>query len=278
MTGEPPTIRYEYWSGAGNTFVLIDAAALPAWLTPAAFAPRACHPGRVAPAGTDGLLVVTGEQTGLWNRDGSSADFCGNGARCIAARRLRESGESEVHFRFGPFAVTGQRDGTCYAVTVPPPQLHERQPLPGELGSALAPFAADLLRLAWLEAGVPHLCLLLRGAPRAGCERGAARLRRHPFFGPGGTNVDLIWGPREGHGDLPVQLRTYERGVEGFTAACGSGAVAAAGFLLAGGQSTTLRMVVASGEALSVERNGPVWTLSGPAILLAEGALGLETG
>jgi diaminopimelate epimerase len=134
----------------------------------------------------------------------------------------------------------------------------------------------------WIDSGVPHAVLLLRGAPSfdlAGC---GARLRGHRHFSPHGTNVDLCW-PAERDAQR-YQLRTHERGVEGETLACGSGALAAAAALQAlwrpadapegtAGlqQPAELRLQVLSGAVLTVATGTDGWRLRGPAVKVFDG-------
>jgi diaminopimelate epimerase len=266
-------VRYEHWSGAGNTFVLIDASdARGARITTAALTRLACAPGRIAPCGVDGLLLADGMQVRLWNRDGSTARFCGNGARCFAARMLQRTRRERVAFRFGSHAIEGRRQGRGTRVSVPAPRALAR-PTRARLRRALAPIATEIDQLMLVQAGVPHLCLWLRRAPRADLTALAARLRRHPRLGARGANVTLLW-MRGGAARAPAaEIRTYERGVEGFTAACGSGAVAGARVLLGAQSRAGVRLHVASGAWLRVERDGPAWTLSGPARLIGEGVI-----
>lgn len=273
MIGTP----YEVWSGAGNTFVLVERGRLGPQVEPAAAARLMCAPGRVAARGVDGLLLLDGDEVRLWNRDGSPAEFCGNGARCHAARLL-ERGAARVEFFFGRHRIEGWRDQGLYGVTVPAPSQPRRQPTRAALGGVLAPLAEAICALALVEAGVPHLCLGLRAEPRGDLHRTAAALREHPLFAPNGTNVDFYWRTGSWRSAPEGELRTFERGVEDFTQACGSGAVAVGALLMDQASSRRAQLRVASRDWLCVERNGPVWTLSGPAVRIAAGSLGPDPG
>jgi diaminopimelate epimerase len=274
------SVRYEHWSGAGNTFAIIDARPAKRLRLPTAeLARRVCATGPVSPAGIDGLLLADGARVRLWNRDGSTAGFCGNGSRCYAAHMLRRTGAKRVALRFGWHAIEGWREGRGYTVGVPAPRALAH-PTRAQLRAALAPILGEIERVMLVRAGVPHLCLLLRRAPVRDLTALAARLRRHPRLGARGANVTFLW-MREGARRLPeAEIRTFERGVEGFTAACGSGAVAGARLLLAapkrgsrGVPRGCVRLRVASGAWLRVEHNGPAWTLSGPARRIGEGVI-----
>ncbi|MBM3317235.1 MAG: diaminopimelate epimerase [Candidatus Eisenbacteria bacterium] len=271
-------IPYETWSGAGNTFVLVEAALLREPIAPPDLARLACAAGRASAAAVDGLLLVSGDEVRLWNRDGSPAEFCGNGARCHAARLLQRSGSQRVRFLFGRHSIEGWREQGRIGVTVPPPCRARRQPTRAALGGALAPLEEDLARIGLIHAGVPHLCLLLRGPARSDLRRTAPALRQHPFFAPNGTNVTFLWQTGLWRQAPEGEVRTFERGVEDFTQACGSGAVAGAAMLMGQGSASRAQLRVASGDWLAVERNGPVWTLSGPASRVAEGLLSPDPG
>ena len=80
-------------------------------------------------------------------------------------------------------------------------------------------------RIAHASVGVPHLVVLVRDLERVDVARRGRELRNHPALGPDGANVNFVAG---GPGEGEWRMRTYERGVEGETLACGTGAVAAA--------------------------------------------------
>ncbi len=110
----------------------------------------------------------------------------------------------------------------------------------------------DESRPGWLvQVGTPHLVLLLPSVP-AGDIAGLARpIRFHPSLGPEGANVDFV--SRRGASEAELEIRTYERGVEGETLSCGSGAMAAALALhTAGITGPTLTLHARSGDALKI--------------------------
>jgi len=317
-------IRYTKWSGAGNTFLLVTREGLPPEVEGAALARALC--GGAGAPGADGLLLVRDREAQFWNRDGSPAAFCGNSARCLAAHVLAHSGSARVQIRVGRVDVQGWRVGEEIAIRVPAPRYLARSLSAGEFLAELGPLASRVEEMAWIEAGVPHLCLRLAGesAPGAtGAGEGAGRrgdsgradfsalaragaaLRRHARFGPEGTNVDFLWpatakgpasipaaplpgawpaggtvGPQEPAGEGPVpgpplplegRLETFERGLEDLSPACGSGVLAAAFLLLEGHGAGWVRLHLASGASLAVEKKGPAWTMLGPACPVARG-------
>jgi diaminopimelate epimerase len=180
--------------------------------------------------------------------------------------------------------VTGWREDAEIVITVAPPRWLAASLPPAELGPFPAAWPGRCERAAWIEAGVPHLCLLFHDAaageappmpPEEQLTLVGRRLRGAPRFLPGGTNVDFIWT-----GETPgvARLRTYERGVEGLTRACGSGALAAAALLLRGAPAGVATLEVASETLLRVEKKEPAWTLRGPAEPLARGVFRWEEG
>lgn len=220
-------LAYMKLTGCGNDFIVLDnrSRTLTAPVL-RRLATKLCTPG--LSLGADGLIAIEPPRHRrtadfrwrLFNPDGSEAEFSGNGGRCgarfaslkrIAGRRMTfetAAGLSEAE-------VTGEQ----VRLTFPAPEalrLHLKVPLNGRTREAHA-----------LRAGVPH-CVYFVEAPEA-LEQvdvvGVGRqTRRHPLFAPAGTNVNFL----EVAGPRTLRLRTYERGVEDETLACGSGAVASA--------------------------------------------------
>jgi diaminopimelate epimerase len=254
--------------GAANDFVVIDHRDLslgepsPGWLA------QLCD--RRRGIGADGVLMLEPHPTldfamRYWNSDGQPAEFCGNGARCIARFALDLGLGSDGAVRFAT-AVGGK---------------HARRLADGRIALAFGRIerASEPLTLEacgrrftgrFVRAGVPHFVVRvddLAGAPLA--EWGAA-LRRHPHFGAEGANIDLVMPS----GDI-LHMRTFERGVEGETLACGSGAMASALWWAAEGHPSPVRVRTAGGDVLGVEFTaiGDAWdvTLTGPAEVAFEG-------
>ncbi len=240
-------VRATKMSGAGNDFVVLGhdaAAALGARLVD--WTRRVCRRGDSV--GADGVLVV--ERAGpdrisvrFLNPDGSSA-FCGNGSRC-AARFAQLEGLADARMTLVtawgdvPARVDGER------VTL-------ELPAPIDLGPVAVDAVGREFHGRLVRAGVPHFVLQVDEVASAPLHEWGPALRRHDRFAPQGVNVDLVDGTG---GELRV--RTYERGVEGETRACGSGAVAAAfAHRLAGGPQT-IAIVPASGRTLWVDLPGP---------------------
>ena len=222
----PRPIRFTKLSGAGNDFVLIEGAAT------AALARRLCD--RRAGVGADGLLAVRGLSVEYRNADGTRA-FCGNGARS-AAWWLAKGRRAAVEFRLSGVpcrAETSPGGARLRMPDVRPPRRLSVRAL------------GRTLELDSLDTGVPHAVVRTAPAELAGYPVlvMGRLLRRHRAFGRAGTNADFF---SVANGIL--HIRTYERGVEDETLACGTGAVAAA---LCSGLRSPVR-VRARGGDLSV--------------------------
>lgn len=223
-------MRVEKWHGAGNDFLVIDGRELetePEW---PGFARQYCD--RHRGIGADGvlLLVDDGEldfAMRYWNADGSEAEMCGNGGRVLAAfaDRLGLGQDGELSFRsaWGPHRVTIEAQSRqTYRVTLGLPDILWPTPM-----EATVPWGrATALRV---DCGVPHLVISLAETPAkdlavADVDGWGRSLRRLEELGSTGANVDFVAVPSEG----PLQVRTFERGVEGETLACGTGATAVA--------------------------------------------------
>jgi len=259
-------------SGAGNDFVVLDAeqsARIEG--APEAWARRVCRRG--LSVGADGVLFV--EPAGanrvrvrFLNPDGSAA-FCGNGSRCAARFAFRRGYAAEA-------MVLETLIGDVPA-TVEGARVRLELPAPRDLGPVDLELEAESVSGRWIDAGVPHFVVRVASVAGAPLERWGPRVRRDSRFGAAGTNLDVV---AEGAART-VTLRTWERGVEGETLACGSGAVAAAFAARLAGGAEWLRIVPASGVPLEVGLPGPAEAprsavLVGDARFVFEAALGEE--
>jgi diaminopimelate epimerase len=257
------TVPFVKMHGAGNDFVVVDrrARALPEPL--ASWVARVCD--RRRGVGADGVLLLEPDPEldfamAYYNADGGRAEFCGNGARCVArfALDLGLGGGGAVRFRTdaGPQRAMRGADGRIalgfgrVAGAAPGPAVEA---------------AGRRFEGVSLRPGVPHYVVevaAVAGVPVA--EWGAA-LRRHAAFGPAGTNVDFV----AALGSDRVAMRTFERGVEAETLACGSGAIAAALWAAGRGAGSPVRVLTAGGDELEVAFDAAPggWdvTLTGPA-------------
>lgn len=268
-------IKFLKMSGAGNDFVLLESLAVPGPKNLPVLARRVCS--RRDSVGADGLLVLKRGTSGripeldYYNADGSRA-FCGNGSRC-GAWWMYSNGWVGKHFFFNTI------EGRVEAVVTGPERVRVRMPDPKAVRMGMKLSAAGK---AWtahtLNTGVPHAVVQvknLEGFPVVDVGRA---LRHHLKFQPAGTNADFIFiSFSEKSGKPVVYLRTYERGVEDETLACGTGVVAAAlcAHVLKGLKSP-VRVQTRGGDRLTVTfravKNNfkDVW-LEGPAKVTFQG-------
>ncbi len=258
-------------NGAGNDFVVADNRDQSLSLTKSEIE-RICD--RHRGIGADGLLLVEPAQHGAafrmryFNADGGEAEMCGNGARCFArfAARLTAVGDG---FSFetlaGPIAAKLLPDGN---VEIGMSEPHNHRP------SILVPLADGSSLIAhFLNTGVPHLVVPVDELDNLDVFNLGRELRTHALFAPHGTNVNFL--KRESKNK--ISIRTYERGVEDETLACGTGMVASA-LIHAALETVTspIHVRVRGGETLKVDFTGapPKWknvTLTGPADFVFEG-------
>jgi diaminopimelate epimerase len=238
-------------SGSGNDFIFFDVRGS----DPAPFA----DPGRIRAlcargvgVGADGVVLLESSERApyamrYFNADGSLASLCGNATLC-AARLGAELGiiepeKARAGFRFG----TGVGEiGARLVDGVPEIELAA----PAGLEIDVAPrvgLAPGERRIGFVEVGVPHVVILCDSAAEAPLASRGPELRRHVAF-PHGANVNFV--SREGDG---WRYRTYERGVENETLACGTGAAACALLLREWGEApSSIRLRTSSGSDLMV--------------------------
>lgn len=236
-----PFVKY---SGAGNDFLIVRDRDLEG--DPAGLARRACR--RREGAGADGLALVdaSSEPPGVrfFNPDGSEFGTCGNGSRCVARwaadAGLAPDGRLRMVTAEGPLEarIRGERVRLDYR-------------LPSRVVGPRTVPLGERRREGWLVSmGTPHLVLEVERLPDGPLEDLCRPARRAESLGPEGANVNLV----ELRGRGRAAIRTYERGVEGETRACGAGAMSATMALHAAGRTgRRLELVTRSGAKLTVE-------------------------
>jgi diaminopimelate epimerase len=268
------TLDFVKMNGAGNDFILLDNRAGQLKLTTEQVV-RLCH--RQRGIGADGLFLLVPNQSGradwsweFYNSDGSMAEMCGNGARCFARYIQRLTGAKEqTSFETIAGVITAQFDGELVTVNLTAPKdlrLNE-----------IIPVAGAKLEVHSLNTGVPHAVLFVPDADQAMVQARGAELRFHEHFKPKGTNVNFVQvlGPNR------IRVRTYERGVEGETLACGTGVAASALIASQLRQFTSpIKVQVQGGDWLEVSWTGGGETLAnvklkGPADFVFSGRLEL---
>jgi diaminopimelate epimerase len=265
-------LEFTKMNGAGNDFVLLDNRAQKFRISREDVV-RLCD--RHRGIGADGLILLvpcaSGKADWAWefyNSDGSVAEMCGNGARCFArfVRRVT-GGEGDITFESVAGIITASFQGELVTVNLTRPRdlrLHQRVSL-----------AAGPETVHSLDTGVPHAVLFVPDADKAMVQQLGAEIRRHPHFAPRGTNVNFVQvlGPGE------IRVRTFERGVEGETLACGTGVTASA--LIASRVhkfASPVKVRVQGGDQLAVsfrEADGQFdeVRLTGPADFVFEGRI-----
>ena len=214
-------MKFTKMNGAGNDFVMVDNRERRLELPPARIA-RLCD--RHRGIGADGLLAVEPGGDGAdftmryYNSDGGEAEMCGNGARCFARFASRLAGPLErltFATRAGVVSASIAADGI---VTIGMSEPHSL-----ESGVELDLDGQPLIVHA-LNTGVPHAVIECPRLDALDMRTLGRHVRHHPHFAPSGTNVNAF----EWRGERQAEARTYERGVEDETLACGTGVVATA--------------------------------------------------
>lgn len=247
MTERLDPIQFCKMSGAGNDFIVFDGSSGPphpdmAWLT------RALCTRRTA-VGADGVILVEPSaredadvRVRFWNPDGSEAETCGNGTRC-AARFALVAGlaPAEMMIETTGSDIEARAAGDVVALTY-------RTAPAVDLGRRVT--GADGQETGHLvKIGLPHLVVQVDELPEGAIEPRSRPLRSAPELGPAGANVHLV----EVVDRHRLRIRSYERGVEEETWACGSGSISSAVALCAAGQvDSPVAVETHSGEVLTI--------------------------
>ena len=204
--------------GAGNDFIIIEARKNFDYTK---FTKTVC--ARQNGIGADGVLILDKSTSSdyrmrIINADGSEAEMCGNGARCMAAYIVANFKPVEALFGMETLAgeILAEAKNDVARVRLSNPKDY-RPNLNITVGN-------QKLEVHYIDTGVPHTIVFVDGLQDVDVNSLGALIRNHPRFAPRGTNVDFVDRAREGM----VAVRTFERGVEAETLACGTGAVASA--------------------------------------------------
>lgn len=173
--------------------------------------------------GADGLLILEKSPDAdfrmiYYNADGSRAEMCGNGARCIARfAYLLKVAPAKMNFATDAGMLWAEIKGETVKLKMSTPKdLRLDFPARFEDGKEF--------HLSFINIGVPHAVLMVNDLDKTEVQELGKAIRSHKEFAPAGTNADFVYH-RDNH---TLFIRTYERGVEGETLSCGTGAVAAA--------------------------------------------------
>lgn len=233
-------IKFTKMVASGNDFVVIDK-------NPggnlAALARVLCD--RKFGVGADGLLLVEKVKNAdlrmhIFNADGSEADMCGNGARCVALF----SGRKKAKLITPAGVINSQVNGSKVKIQLTDPKRIDLD-IPLKVNG-------PLINVNFINTGVPHVVVFVDRLDQIDVAGIGRLIRRHARFSPAGTNVNFV---EIKDGNL-IQIRTYERGVEDETLACGTGSTAAALiFALKSNLVNLVNVRTQSGEILKVYFN-----------------------
>lgn len=278
-------VPFTKMSGSGNDFIVVDnRAALIAPDAVAAFTRAVCRRG--VALGADGVVLIEEVRPDdppadfrwrYFNADGSEGELCGNGAMC-GARFAVLGGVAPARCRFltldGPVQaeVVGDEAGLVRIAIADPAPF--RPPVRLEVAGAGLAFTS-------LRVGVPHAVVVVDDADAFDAATFAllgAAVRHDPHFAPDGANVNVVHRIDE----QTLRMRTYERGVEAETLACGTGAVASAVIATAQGLvRPPVTVITSSGRPLRIGftpagEGARDVTLTGEARIVATGELWRE--
>ncbi len=239
-------IPFYKMSGSGNDFILIDNRE---GVTPETqirqFVVGSCR--RRLSVGADGMILIESSEAvdfkwRFFNADGSLPEMCGNGARC-AARYAFINGIAGRQMAFETLAgiiEANVREGN----------VRIRMTNPQELKSKISiNVAGETIDAGSIHTGVPHVVTLVEDIEAVNVVETGRLIRNHPDFSLEGTNVNFVSVDQKGE----IFIRTYERGVEDETLACGTGNVAAALILAYEREMTSpVSLTTRSGSQLTV--------------------------
>ena len=205
---------------SGNDFIIVEKDKLSTIRYPL-YAKKLCD--RKFGIGADGLLILEKSKIAdikmrIFNPDGSEAEMCGNGARCVAlyAKRYTLYAKTKITIETKAGLIESEvRNNDVKIKLTEPKEI--------KLNLAIT-INRRILRVNFINTGVPHTVVFVEGLDKIDVVSLARLIRYHRRFSPQGTNVDFV----EIKDDESIKIRTYERGVEDETFACGTGAVASA--------------------------------------------------
>lgn len=264
-------VNFHKYSACGNDFIVIDNRRLCLPISPQLIA-QLCQ--RRTGIGADGIILLNSSTRAdfrmrIFNADGSEAEMCGNGIRCLLPF-LHAQGVRGSSFHIETMERILRISDREGAVAV---EMGLAQDIRWHLS---IPLDGATQTGHYLNTGVPHLVIFVDSVDRIDIQREGGLLRHHPLFKPSGTNVNFVERRESG-----LVLRTYERGVEGETLACGTGATAAALALTQmTGASSPICVLTRSGESLRIafRREGDQFhqiELCGPARCIYQGEVTL---
>lgn len=213
-------INFTKMVGAGNDFIIIDfRISYIVYRTSLNKLARILCQRRTG-VGADGLLVLEKSRKAdfrmrIFNADGSEAEMCGNGLRCAALFANKSKKNLKIETMAGIYRaeITGRNKVKI--------KMEEPKGLKLDISIAVN---GRKIKANYVDTGVPHAVIFVQGLKKIDIDSIGRNIRYHKRFKPRGANADFV----EIIDDKNINMRTYERGVEGETLACGTGAVASA--------------------------------------------------
>lgn len=251
-------LKRRLYSGAGNTFVmeLLDSKnSAPT----AELAQTLCAEHKV-----DGYLGLEKKsenyyQWYFFNRDGSAAEFCGNAARCAQAFLNQSENVMEAYHETRAGKIKTWTENASHWVLMPTVKILAEKhtiDLDGQIFVGL-----------WCDTGVPHFVTNQRSYRFDFWKQISQKLRTHPSLEERGANITWVGTAAQGR---TLQALTYERGVEDFTQACGTGALAAALYLQSKWPGEKIFRINMPGGPLEVKNQDTSWIMTGAVEKLAD--------
>lgn len=241
-------MKLTFWKmqGAGNDFILFDDRRLTFPVSDRGWISRIAE--RRTGIGSEGVILMQPSKSAdfrmrFFNPDGSEVGMCGNGARCVALLAHELDAASE---RMSIETISGAVGAEILDEGV---RLEMMEPKDWRIDRPLS-LDGRRIQYSYVVAGVPHV--VIETEDLEGCDvNGIGRkIRHHPDFAPAGTNVNFI----KVEGPQILKIRTYERGVEGETMACGTGMVSSALTAAKRGRvSPPVKVLAASRDVLTVD-------------------------
>jgi len=264
-------LRFTKMNGAGNDFILIDNRRGDIHLKGSQIA-HLCD--RHRGVGADGILLLEDPsdhadfRMRYFNADGGEAEMCGNGARCFARFANKVSGaKGKISFETPAGVISAELTGDLVTLQMTEP-TDLRVSVPLQIG-------AEKKVVHFINSGVPHVVVPVPQVGNVDVRREGSAIRKHEMFSPKGTNVNFI----EKRGGDKIAVRTYERGVEDETLACGTGVVASALiFAVTENVKGPVTVLARGGDELRVgfekiDKQFRNVTLTGPAEFVFEGTI-----
>ena len=267
----PVMLRFTKMDGAGNDFILIDNRTGEIDLNRNQIA-RLCD--RHRGIGADGVLFLERPsdhadfRMRYFNADGGEAEMCGNGARCFArfANKVTRV-EGEISFETPAGVISAELTGDLVTLRMTEP-TDLRLEIPLQIG-------AQRRVVHFINSGVPHVVVPVTQVGDIDVRQEGSAIRRNEMFSPSGANVNFV----EKRGPDEIAVRTYERGVEDETLACGTGVVASAlMFAVTENAKGPITVIVRGGDELRVgfdriDKQFRKVTLTGPAEFVFDGTI-----